>query len=199
MGSAGLLAESQPYPWPWDGLFSGDRCALLVLDTGEPALPEHDPAWAVTAELADLVRAADGLIISVSTARPHRLTEPYQTPAGIGHHSRSGRPGPDLSVTAPGWDGFFGTGLDGLLRGAGRDLLLLSGGWLEVAVHSTMRSANDRGYECLLIPDACIPVDPVTAAATISSTEMSGGIFGAVSPAAKLSSLLARSIEESSS
>jgi nicotinamidase-related amidase len=199
LGSAGWLADSQPYPWPWDARFRGARCALLVIDTDEPALPEHDPAWAVTAKLADLVRGAGGLIISVGTARPPRLTHPPigATPSATAL-PRPGRPQPDRSVSASGWDGFFGTGLDELLRSGKRDLLLLSGGWLEVGVHSTMRSANDRGYECLLIPDACIAIDAVTQAATISSTEMSGGIFGAVSSSAELTSLLAQSFEESS-
>ncbi len=43
-----------------------------------------------------------------------------------------------------------------------------------------MRSANDRGYECLLVIDACVPHDPELVAASRSQIEMSGGIFGAV-------------------
>jgi nicotinamidase-related amidase len=47
-------------------------------------------------------------------------------------------------------------------------------------VHSTLRSANDRGYECLTIADACLAADTETQRGAISSIEMSGGIFGAV-------------------
>jgi nicotinamidase-related amidase len=43
-----------------------------------------------------------------------------------------------------------------------------------------MRSANDRGYECLLISDACSPLDPSLVGAASRMIEMSGGIFGAV-------------------
>ena len=43
-----------------------------------------------------------------------------------------------------------------------------------------MRSANDRGYECLLVVDACAPLEPELVPAAISMVEMSGGIFGAV-------------------
>ena len=57
---------------------------------------------------------------------------------------------------------------------------MLCGQWLETGVHSTIRSANDRGYECLLALDACIPYDPDLAPAARSQIEMSGGIFGAV-------------------
>ena len=83
-------------------------------------------------------------------------------------------------VRAVGVDGFFGGPLDSVLRSGGRDLLLCVGLGLEAAVHSTMRSANDIGYECLLIVDACAPLVPELVPAAISMVEMSGGIFGAV-------------------
>jgi nicotinamidase-related amidase len=57
---------------------------------------------------------------------------------------------------------------------------VICGQWLETGVHSTMRSANDRGYECLLALDACVPYDPDLVPAARSQVEMSGGIFGAV-------------------
>jgi nicotinamidase-related amidase len=86
----------------------------------------------------------------------------------------------DERVVSAGIDGFFGSRLDGLPRSLGRDQLLLAGAWLETGVHSTMRSANDRGYECLLVLDACTAYDPELVAASRSQIEMSGGIFGAV-------------------
>ena len=100
-------------------------------------------------------------------------------PGSAGCDPSSARFAAEVTITAPGWDA-SSRRRSTRLRAAGRDLLLLAGGWLEVGVHSTMRSANDRGYECLLVPSACIAIDDTTRAATISSTEMSGGIFGAV-------------------
>ena len=72
------------------------------------------------------------------------------------------------------------TGTGSSARAAGRDHLLLAGFGLEAPVHSTLRSANDRGYECLLLLDACAPLDPSLTPASRSMIEMSGGIFGAV-------------------
>ena len=72
-----------------------------------------------------------------------------------------------------------------------RDQLLLVGGWLESNVHSTLRSANDRGYECLLVLDACTPYDAAMVAASRSQVEMSGGIFGAVGETAHVLAALA--------
>ncbi len=198
-GSAGRLADSTPYPWPWNGQFSADRCALLVLDTIEPPVPSGDPAWGVVESVATALAAQGGLVVSVGTGRPPRFTNPSDPPTGTGAPTSSSRLGATVTVSAPGWDGFFGTNLDLVLRGSRRDLLLLVGGWLEVGVHSTMRSANDRGYECLLIPDACIAIDHVTRAATVSSTEMSGGIFGAVAGSRHLIELIESTTHQSTS
>ena len=57
---------------------------------------------------------------------------------------------------------------------------MLGGLGAEITVDSTLRSANDRGYECLALTDACAPLDPSSAPTRCSSIDMSGGIFGAV-------------------
>jgi nicotinamidase-related amidase len=110
------------------------------------------------------------------TAPPRRqpVSDPSGTPSGV-----TGS-GADLVLEAAGVDGFFGSCLDATLRGIGADQLLLTGAGLETCVHSTMRSANDRGYECLLVLDACVPYRPDLVPAARSHVEMSGGIFGAV-------------------
>jgi nicotinamidase-related amidase len=164
------IASTTPYAWPYDGLFAPARAALLVV--GSDGAPPPLPA---VAALAGPLRAAGGAVVQVTTAPPRRV------PAGpapevvrhAGHH-----------VTASGIDGFFGSPLDHLLRTLGRDQLLLVGAWLETSVHSTLRSANDRGYECLLVLDACRAHDPALVAGSRSQIEMSGGIFGAVGSSA---------------
>ena len=163
------IAGTTPYAWPWDQAFSPARSALLVIGAPDvPALPETMAAS--VAGLVDVLGAAGGLVVEVTTGSPrHAAPSSWSAvPAG-----------PD-AVLAAGIDGFYGSSLDSLLRSAGRDQLLLVGGWLETGVHSTLRSANDRGYECLLLLDACLPFDPALRAASRSQVEMSGGIFGAV-------------------
>jgi nicotinamidase-related amidase len=95
-------------------------------------------------------------------------------------------------VTASGWDGFFESGLDQILRHKRRDTLLITGHWLEVGVHSTLRSANDRGYECAVVADACAAWDPALRLSALSSIELSGGIFGAVTTAQAVNDVLYR-------
>jgi len=103
---------------------------------------------------------------------------------------------PDRVIRAAGWSGFHGSELDAVLREARRDLLLLAGCCLELGVHSTMRAANDRGYECLLVADACASADPALTANALSTIEMSGGIFGAVGDAAAVAAALLPPVTE---
>jgi nicotinamidase-related amidase len=101
------------------------------------------------------------------------------------------RPAPaDAVVDATGVDGFFGSNLDALLRRWGCTHLAMAGFGLEGPVHSTLRSANDRGYECLLLADACAAMGEQTRRGALSTVTMSGGIFGAVGTVADLAALL---------
>ena len=163
---SGTVAGTRPYPWPWDGAVDLDTLALLVLRApfraGDPS-PES--LGEQLAQLARLEEAADRLGIlrySVATRSPHDPT-----------------PAPNADITAQGWSGFFGSGLDAMLRRHGVTHLVIAGAWLETGVHSTMRTANDMGYECLLVEDACSALDPELTANSLSSIHMSGGIFGA--------------------
>ena len=83
-------------------------------------------------------------------------------------------------VQAAGIDGFYGSELDSVLQTHKRSHLLVVGRALETTVHSTLRRANDRGYECLTVADATASIENTCRAGALSSIEMSGGIFGAV-------------------
>jgi hypothetical protein len=179
---------TEPYPWPYDGQLEPARLAMLVI--AGPPVPGNPPELAALAELAEIVCATGGLVLEVLTSDP-RPTRPAAVPQGVpGIVEAVAGVVPAASVTAAGWDGFHGSPLDTVLRRLGRDHLLLTGWWLETGVHSTLRSANDMGYECLTVTDCCVPLDPVTATGAISSIQMSGGIFGATGVSADVHSLL---------
>lgn len=86
----------------------------------------------------------------------------------------------DLLLDKPGNGSFHGTDLEQLLRVRGIRHLILCGVTTDVCVHSTLREANDRGFECLLLEDCCAAGDPALHEAAIAMTMNEGGIFGAV-------------------
>ena len=173
---AGHVPGTTPYPWPWNGRLGAAQTALLVVTPAAGlSLAGTGQADAVAA-VAGCLSAAGGVVVQVVTAPPPAGGPPSgRLPTGLAA---------DHVVRARGVDGFYGSGLDALLRTERVDLLLLAGAGLETSVHSTMRSANDRGYECLLVFDACLAHDHDLAASARSQIEMSGGIFGAVGTSA---------------
>ena len=94
----------------------------------------------------------------------------------------------DLVIDKPGKGAFYATGLHELLQQHGITHLLFAGVTTEVCVQTSMREANDRGYECLLVEDATASYFPKFKDATLSMLRAQGGIIGWTAP---LSALLA--------
>jgi nicotinamidase-related amidase len=90
---------------------------------------------------------------------------------------RSGEP----VVDKPGKGAFYATDLDSILKNRGITSLIVAGVTAEVCVQTTVREANDRGYECLVLADCIASYFPEFQEATLNMIKAQGGIFGWVS------------------
>ncbi len=97
----------------------------------------------------------------------------------------------ELVIDKPGKGAFYATPLQAELQQRGITQLVLMGVTTEVCVQTTMREANDRGYDCLLVEDGTDSYFPEFKSAALAMITAQGGIVGWVAPAAVLLAALA--------
>lgn len=90
--------------------------------------------------------------------------------------------GDEIVLDKPGKGAFYATDLEAILRNAGIRSLVVTGVTTEVCVHTTVREANDRGFECLVLEDCCGSYFPEFHEVGLKMIAAQGGIFGWVAP-----------------
>jgi nicotinamidase-related amidase len=176
------LPSTNPYPWPHDGAF-GTADTAVVLCGWQAGLRDvassAADACAAATRLAGVWASGGGMVVVVrhgDRAAGRSILPVTGTP----RWAALDVPPAWMVVDATGWDGCFGSSLEHELRRAGISHVILAGLASELTVDSTVRTLNDRGFECLVLVDACAPVDPALGAHAHRSLTMSGGIFGAL-------------------
>jgi nicotinamidase-related amidase len=102
----------------------------------------------------------------------------------------------ELVIDKPGKGSFYATDLELVLRNTGVTSLIVTGVTTEVCVHTTVREANDRGFECLVLEDCVGSYFPEFHRVALEMITAQGGIFGWVAHSSDLLPALSSATQE---
>jgi len=145
-----------------------------------------------------VIHTREGHLPDLSDCPPSKLRRSRRQGAGIGDQGDMGRIlvrgerghqiidelkplDSEIVIDKPGKGAFYQTPLQDILSEHGIETLILTGVTTHVCVHSTLRDANDRGYECLVVEDATAAFQQADHEAAISMIAQQGAIFGWIS------------------
>src|SRR5712692_10150348 len=194
--------KSEPYAWPYNGDLRPENTALIIIDmqtdfcgvggyvdkmgydlslTRAPIEPIKRLLAVMRAQGFHIIHTREGHRPDLTDLPANKQWRSRQIGAGIGDPGPCGRV---LVRGEAGWE--IITDLALMLRLRGIENIVLTGITTDVCVHTTMREANDRGFECVLIEDCCAATDKSNHDHALKMIKMQGGVFGAVASSAAL-------------